>query len=565
MSQTGYTPILLYSSSTGGNTPSAGNLTNSTLGSELAINIADKNLFFKDSSNVVNTVPIRQSSGSSNGWLSSTDWTTFNNKQPAGTYVTSVSGTAPVVSSGGTTPTISMAAATSSVNGYLTSTDWSTFNGKQAALVSGTNIKTVNSTSLLGSGDVSVGVLTVTGTAPVVSSGGANPAISMAVANGTTNGYLSSTDWTTFNNKSNTNGTVTSVAALTLGTTGTDLSSTVANGTTTPVITLNVPTASSVNRGALSAADWTTFNSKAPGVTFTTNYIPYGQGTTTLNQSAGLQFDGTNFTTTGFATATSFIPSSSTVPTNGMYLPAANSVGIATNSTNAIYISSSQNVGVGTASPNYKITLGGQTGGTATPLALRFSNDYSNNKTAASSKIFLYNDGAAGNAFGFAVGNDADVQYHAGSTGASSGNHRWYTNDTERMRIASNGIITMSAYGAGAATFSAAGVISSVSDETWKTKDGVPLNPDEMLQKLEPGYWFYNEEKAPIFGTDRQLGFYAQNVNEAIGEEAAPTPEEGKPWGYYDRSVLAVTVMSLQKALATIENLTLRIKALESK
>lgn len=58
-------------------------------------------------------------------------------------------------------------------------------------------------------------------------------------------------------------GTVTSVSALTLGTTGTDLSSTVANGTTTPVITLNVPTASAANRGALSSTDWSTFNNKA--------------------------------------------------------------------------------------------------------------------------------------------------------------------------------------------------------------------------------------------------------------------------------------------------------------
>jgi hypothetical protein len=57
-------------------------------------------------------------------------------------------------------------------------------------------------------------------------------------------------------------GTVTSVAALTLGDTGTDLTSTVADGTTTPVITLNVPTASAANRGALSSADWTTFNNK---------------------------------------------------------------------------------------------------------------------------------------------------------------------------------------------------------------------------------------------------------------------------------------------------------------
>jgi hypothetical protein len=55
-------------------------------------------------------------------------------------------------------------------------------------------------------------------------------------------------------------GTVTSVAALTLGTTGTDLSSTVATGTVTPVITLNVPTASATNRGALSSTDWSNFN-----------------------------------------------------------------------------------------------------------------------------------------------------------------------------------------------------------------------------------------------------------------------------------------------------------------
>lgn len=49
--------------------------------------------------------------------------------------------------------------ADTTTNGILTSTDWNTFNGKQAALVSGTNIKTINGSSVLGSGD-----LTVTGT-----------------------------------------------------------------------------------------------------------------------------------------------------------------------------------------------------------------------------------------------------------------------------------------------------------------------------------------------------------------------------------------------------------------
>jgi hypothetical protein len=78
-------------------------------------------------------------------------WTT-----PTTGTVTSVTGTAPVVSSGGATPAISMPAATTSVNGYLTSTDWTTFNGKQALLVSGTNIKTINSNSILGSGDLAI-------------------------------------------------------------------------------------------------------------------------------------------------------------------------------------------------------------------------------------------------------------------------------------------------------------------------------------------------------------------------------------------------------------------------
>jgi hypothetical protein len=52
----------------------------------------------------------------------------------SGGTVLSVTGTAPVVSTGGINPVISMAQATSSANGYLTSTDWSTFNNKQAAL-----------------------------------------------------------------------------------------------------------------------------------------------------------------------------------------------------------------------------------------------------------------------------------------------------------------------------------------------------------------------------------------------------------------------------------------------
>lgn len=94
-------------------------------------------------------------------------------------------------------------------------------------------------------------------------------------------------------------GTVTSVAALTLGTTGTDLSSTVATATTTPVITLNVPTASAANRGALSSADWSTFNGKQDALVSGTN-IKTINGSSVLG-SGDLVVSGT---VTGFWAAT---------------------------------------------------------------------------------------------------------------------------------------------------------------------------------------------------------------------------------------------------------------------
>jgi hypothetical protein len=139
----------------------------------------------------------------------------------------------------------------SSSTGAVTVTN--TAPDQTVALASGTGISvtgtypnfTVTNTAPSSGGTVT----SVTGTAPVVSSGGNTPAISMAAANGSTNGYLTSTDWTTFNNKGSgtvtsvggtgtvsgisLSGTVTSSGNLTLG--GTlDLSSPPAIGNTAP-------------------------------------------------------------------------------------------------------------------------------------------------------------------------------------------------------------------------------------------------------------------------------------------------------------------------------------------
>jgi hypothetical protein len=101
----------------------------------------------------------------------------------------------------------------------------------------------------------------------------------------------------------NSGGTVTNVSALTLGTTGTDLASSVVNSTTTPVITLNVPTASASNRGALSSADWSTFNGKFTLPALTSGSVLFSDGTTIAQKNSNFFWDNTN-NRLGIGTAT---------------------------------------------------------------------------------------------------------------------------------------------------------------------------------------------------------------------------------------------------------------------
>ena len=134
-------------------------------------------------------------------------------------------------------------------------------------------------------------------------------------------------------------GTVTSVAALTIDTIGTDLSSSVATGTTTPVITLNVPTASASNRGALSAADWSTFNSKGSGTVTSVG----GTGTV-----SGLTLTGSVTTSGSLTLGGTLTLTSGDVTTALGYTPASNDAGTLTGTTLAANVVSSSLTSVGT-------------------------------------------------------------------------------------------------------------------------------------------------------------------------------------------------------------------------
>lgn len=333
------------------------------------------------------------SSTSTTGALSSTDWNTFNNKQAAGSYITALTGdvtaTGPgsvaatlatvnsnvgsftlsnitvngkglitaasstttgnltdagtdgIVITGGTGvvlgsgTSIAQHVADTTHNGYLSSTDWNTFNNKQSTLTLG------NLT------DVGTDGITVTGGIGAVV--GSGTSISQHVADTTHNGYLSSTDWNTFNGKQAAGNYITAltgdvtasgpgsvaatlatvnanVGSFTIGSftvNGKGLITAASSGTTgnltdagTDGITVTGGTGAvlgsgtsiaqhvsdSTHNGYLSSTDWSTFNSKQSALTFSTGLTNTG-GTITVNTSQNISTL-SNLTSNGFVKTT---------------------------------------------------------------------------------------------------------------------------------------------------------------------------------------------------------------------------------------------------------------------
>jgi hypothetical protein len=128
---------------------------------------------------------------------------------------------------------------------------------------------TINGTSTSLGGSINVGTVTsVTGTSPVVSSGGATPAISMAAATTSINGYLTSTDWNTFNGKYSVGGAL-----------GTPSSGTVTNLTGTASININGTVgATTSNTGKFTTLE--TNNALAVKFAASSGTIPFAIGAT---------------------------------------------------------------------------------------------------------------------------------------------------------------------------------------------------------------------------------------------------------------------------------------------
>jgi hypothetical protein len=129
----------------------------------------------------------------------------------------------------------------------------------------------------------------------------------------------------------------------------------------------------------------------------TANGVTYLNGSKSLTSGAAITFDGTNFATTGTATAAKLIPTGTSVTGNGLYLPAANALGLSTNGTNAVYIDASQNVGIGTTSTTQNKVRLDSNCNTLTALEVR------DQGTTGGTFISFYN--SAGNGCGGVVHN----------------------------------------------------------------------------------------------------------------------------------------------------------------
>jgi len=325
-----------------------------------------------------------------------------------GISLTSLSGTAPITYNS-STGAIGITQATTSTDGYLSATDWNTFNGKQSALTLG-NVSEVVSNVLMfpdGGTNKTIGNLT----------------IQVVQAGSTTNGFLSTTDWNTFNNKQNT---------ITLTTTGTSGNATFSSNT------LNIPnygTALSgylpLTGGTLTGALGGTSASFSSTITATNSSVGFAINATSAYTSSAANNPIITFGRSGSAVAGAIGYDDNLgslyigTTTNHNFL-------IKTNNSTRVTVTSAGNVGIGTTSPAAAIHINGA----ALPMVVA--------STSATELYCEYRYNTT-SVLGY-IGNGAGIVLSGGSStdfGIRAQNNLVFTSGggTERMRITSAGAV----------------------------------------------------------------------------------------------------------------------------
>jgi hypothetical protein len=330
-------------------------LTNSTIGLTLGTSGTDVNVSNSPASLGSSiTLNIPSASATNRGLLTAADWTAFNNKLnsidttsvtnfylkvrsllSAGSGITYNNSTGMITNSGVTsinsntgaltmdtgyinnfylkirslhsvsapltynssTGVIGITQANSTTNGYLSSTDWNTFNNKAGSFSTGNLTETGS------------GVLTITGgTGSVIGSG---TTVQVKQATTSQSGFLSSTDWNTFNNKlssvdtSSISNFYLKVRSLLSGGTGISYNNSIGVITNSGVTSLNGNTGALTmdtgyisnfylkTRGLLSAGSGISYNAATGAISATLNGATLWNLTGNAGTTAGTNFIGT--------------------------------------------------------------------------------------------------------------------------------------------------------------------------------------------------------------------------------------------------------------------------------
>jgi hypothetical protein len=184
-------------------------------------------------------------------------------------------------------------------------------------------------------------------------------------------------------------------------------------------------------------------------------------------------FGSQNILTTGTSTAASFSPSSSTVPTNGFYLPSANNLAISTNGTGRLFVDANGKLGVGTASPADILHLSN-----AGDLYLRVAN--------TSTGINAY------------LGQDSNGTY-IGNTGASV--VRFIQGASERMRLDTSGRL-----GLGTSSPQYNLHVSSATDTAIQIEATSTSNAELRLKTTTRDWLTYTDSSGAYILRDRTVG-----------------------------------------------------------
>lgn len=272
MAQSGYTPILVYASGTTGNTPSAGNLTSSSSGAELALNYFDGKLFYKDNAGVVQVLA-NKGTGTIGG--SNTQVQYNSSGALAGSANLTFNGTTLTANTLNLTNALGVAYGGTGQNSNLT----------QYGVVYGSTTTAMASTAAGTSTQVLHGNASGAPTWGAVSLS-ADVSGTLPVANGGTGQSSALTQY-----------------GVVYGSATTAMASTAA-GTSTQVLHGNAsgaPTWGAVSLSADVTGTLPTANGGTGLASFTANRVFYASSSSVVAQSANLTFDGSSLTVSGSA------------------------------------------------------------------------------------------------------------------------------------------------------------------------------------------------------------------------------------------------------------------------